>query len=288
MTELRRWLEPGMAAMAVGEGPARAAALRVVAGFAEGARVALEHDGAALLARLDALPPVAWEGAGLIAAEHDAEDEDGRRRPGRLAALLSARPDRGVLLCIGHGWSRALRRLPAEYGPASAPAEARWWSVDGHGFFLGLLRSRHVLAATAALPDDADTRELFDRGVGRSLWYRHAGDVRSIAHVIARLGERAASLWCGVGVASVFSGGLAALDASSRAELSRRGGQALRVGAAMAGLSAATMHGSDFDAAVLRERLGVDLAPVRAALPGAPDGRLEYGAWRAALAAAVG
>lgn len=277
-TDLHALLEPGTAAATVGEGPARAAALRVVAGFVDGARAALTCDDVpSIIKTIDPLPAVAWEGAGLVASEHDAA-HDTRR----FAALLTSRPDRAVLLCIGHGWSRAIHRLPAAIDPAEATPDAGWWTADGHGFFLGLLRPRHVLAASASLPEDHAVRALFDRGIGRSLWYRHAGDVRSIAHVIGRLGERAADLWCGVGIAAIFSGGLALLAPSARAELLRRGGQPLRTGAAITGLAVLSMHGHEFDAALLRDA-GVDMPRVRGLLAPDPD----YLRWRASLAAAL-
>lgn len=290
-------LEPALAA--IGEGPARAAAIRVVTGFIAGARCARDHAGPDLPHHLDRLHAAAYEGAGLVTAtpEHDARDTpdldtarrrrltrehalDEPREPDRPAftALLNARPRHALLLCIGHGWSRALRDLPPAQGPLAAPPQARWWSVDGHGFALGLLRPRHALTPAALLPRSAADRALFDRGVGRALWYRHAGDVPAIAHMIGRLGARAPDLWCGVGIAAIFSGGLALLDPPARHDLLRRGGDPLRHGAAI-GAASSILHGPDFDLGPLHD-LAVE---VTCSLPDTAD----YLAWRRALGEAL-
>lgn len=296
MTPLRDFydLEPALAA--IGEGPARPAALRVVTGFIAGARCARDHAGPDLPLHLDRLHAAAYEGAGLVTATpelaldttrdlataraHRTHDLDPSTDRPAFTALLKSRPHHALLLCIGHGWSRALRDLPPEQAPPPADPQARWWSVDGHGFHVGLLRPRHALTPAALLPRSAGERALFDRGVGRALWYRHAGDVPAIAHMIGRLGARAPDLWCGVGIAAIFSGGLALLDHAARRDLLRRGGDPLRVGAAIGGTSS-ILHGPDFDLAPLHD-LAVDLAAT-ASLPATAD----YLEWRRALAEAL-
>lgn len=295
MTPLRDYYAREPALAAIGEGPARTAAIRVVTGFIDGARCARDHAGPDLPDHLDRLHAAAYEGAGLVTATpptHAAHDlgtaranhrahTDHAHAPDRPAftELLKTRPHHALLLCIGHGWSRALRDLPPAQGPPAADPQARWWSVDGHGFAVGLLRPRHALTPAALLPRSAADRALFDRGVGRSLWYRHAGDVPAIAHMIGRLGARAPDLWCGVGIAAIFSGGLALLDPPARRDLLRRGGDPLRHGAAIGGTSA-ILHGPDFDLGPLHD---LDVDPIARSLPDTAD----YLEWRRALADAL-
>ena len=55
--------------------------------------------------------------------------------------------------------------------------------------------------------------QLFDSGLGRSLWWVKCGDPRRIASAIRRFPEaRRAELWAGVGIAAAYAGGVGASE----------------------------------------------------------------------------
>jgi hypothetical protein len=178
----------------LGDGPARARTERAVRAFARGVACAREHtEIESLASALAREPELAWEGVGLVTA-----------LDGRFEQLLSAQRERAAWLYIGLGFADALLGR----GPVVPNDACERLRLDGHGFWSGL-RHGARLAEARHRPELESAAEMFDQGVGRSLYFVHGGTADGIARAIAARGQpRAAALWLGVGIAAQVTGGL--------------------------------------------------------------------------------
>jgi len=180
--------------------------------FLAGYHAALDADGPDDLAALLDGVGLAWrgfafEGAGMALTLLDLLFP---WRHGRLAALLRGPgAPHTYLLHVGAGWplgrlplrpQRLLRRLDPLLG---------WLTLDGYGFHEGYfrwprtVRQHHVPAHVRGY-----ARQVFDQGVGRSLWFVEGLDVERIAAAVAGFPpERRSDLWSGVGLACAYAGG---------------------------------------------------------------------------------
>ncbi|MFD2762698.1 DUF1702 family protein [Micromonospora eburnea] len=101
-----------------------------------------------------------------------------------------------------------------------------WLAVDGYGFDLAYFDTdRWVRARERPRPypwegsPDYFLRAV-DQGIGRALWFVHAGRPDDVAAAVDRFAtERQADLWAGVGLAATFAGGC---DPAGLASLRRR------------------------------------------------------------------
>jgi len=135
-------------------------------------------------------------------------------RPSRLRAFLEgAGRDHDYISAVGAGF--AVARLP--WGHRLWPWYSRrldpltaWCVPDGYGFHAGMFHSRRYVTGRAeppaVLPPFA--RQLFDSGLGRSLWWSQGAAPRRIREAIdAFPATRRPELWCGIGVAAAYAGG---------------------------------------------------------------------------------
>lgn len=145
---------------------------------------------------------------------------------------------------VGAGW--AMARLPGR-GLRSPPASEplfRWLVLDGFGFHEGYFHGRRTLDR-GLVPRSVRgyARRAFDQGLGRSLWFREAGDPLRIARAVGSISpRRRPDLWSGVGLACAYAGGVGATEMAT-----------LRL--VGDGFSAALAQGAAF-AAKARERAG--------------------------------
>ncbi len=82
---------------------------------------------------------------------------------------------------------------------------------DGYGFHQAFFHHRRFVEQCAAPPSGWPNFacRLFDAGVGRSLWWVCGADPERIRQAIDRFDEiRRAELWCGVGLACAYAGGV--------------------------------------------------------------------------------
>jgi hypothetical protein len=182
--------------------------------FLAGYHEALLEDGGAdsLAARLDALDPLqrgfAYEGVGLGLLVRDLVAP---WRPRRFEPFLAGPGARYVhLVHVGAGWALARLRMPLARLRQRLDPRYWWLALDGYGFYEGYFHPRARIERQLR-PRRLRGYELqvFDTGLGRSLWFREAADA---AQLIARIGrfpaERRPDLWSGVGLAAAYAGGV--------------------------------------------------------------------------------
>lgn len=186
----------------------------------------------------DELRGFAYEGAGVGLAALDLvmpwdtrTQELAKRAPAyRYAIYLGA----GMALARVHcPPAKLLHRLDDEV--------YKWVVLDGYGFHEGLFRhSRYVeeLQVPARWGLGAFALEVFDHGIGRSLWFSSGADIDTISWTIQEFpASRQPNLWAGIGLACAYTGGT---DAAAVTELARRAGphlDRLVEGAAIAALN---------------------------------------------------
>lgn len=86
-----------------------------------------------------------------------------------------------------------------------------WCVIDGYGFHQGIFHPERFTVecrgAPSALP--AFARQLFISGVGRSFWWTQGASPTLIRQAIERFPEAVrGEMWCGVGVAAAYAGGV--------------------------------------------------------------------------------
>jgi hypothetical protein len=92
-------------------------------------------------------------------------------------------------------------------------ATVAWCVIDGYGFHQGIFHPERFTVqcreAPSALP--AYARQLFNSGVGRSFWWTQGASPTLIRQAIERFPEATrGEMWCGVGVAAAYAGGVEA------------------------------------------------------------------------------
>lgn len=122
------------------------------------------------------------------------------------------------MLWVGLGWSFA--RLPISPLPALSRfcSVNKWLALDGYGFHHGYFGwQRSVVQQKRPRSMIGDAANVFDQGLGRSLWFVRGANPKAIAATITTFeSDRAADLWAGIGLAAAYAGGV---DRSVLAEL---------------------------------------------------------------------
>jgi hypothetical protein len=90
-------------------------------------------------------------------------------------------------------------------------ATVAWCVIDGYGFHQGIFHPERFTVecreAPSALP--AYARQLFNSGVGRSFWWTQGASPTRIRQAIERFPEATrGEMWCGVGIAASYAGGV--------------------------------------------------------------------------------
>lgn len=153
----------------------------------------------------------AFEGAGMAYALLDLASPwtDSRLR----AFTDGAGRDHDYLACMGAGlaiarvpWgTRLLNRYLDKLDDAPACR-----LFDGFGFHQGIFHPGELVGSLEAPPSFPDHgRQLFDSGVARSLWWSQGASPTRLGAAIDRVAEhRRAEMWCGIGVAASYAGGV--------------------------------------------------------------------------------
>jgi hypothetical protein len=100
-----------------------------------------------------------------------------------------------------------------------------WCMPDGFGFHQGFFSPDKFVDHQENSPPDFTpaARQLFDSGIGRSLWWTCGASPQQIAATIARFPEdRRGEIWCGIGVACSYAGGDDGSSLSALLELAGR------------------------------------------------------------------
>lgn len=173
----------------------------------------------------------AFEGVGLAYALRDLLAPWGPSRSSRLAAFLAGPGrDHDYIAAVGAGFAIARlpwgRRLWPSYTQKLDPLLA-WCLPDGYGFHEGIFHPARYIEGRAEPPAFLPhfARQLFDSGLGRSLWWSRGAQPALIARAIdAFAPARRPEMWCGIGVAAAYAGGVGDRDEQVLAELSALAG----------------------------------------------------------------
>ena len=115
------------------------------------------------------------------------------------------------MLHVGAGW--AFARLPwlrrrMESVIAGFHPVLRWLAMDGYGFHEGYFHWRTPLQPKISRLSE-NARHVFYQGLGRSLWFVHGADARTIAQNISTFpAPFRADGWSGVGLGCAYAGGM--------------------------------------------------------------------------------
>jgi enediyne biosynthesis protein E3 len=155
----------------------------------------------------------AFEGAGMCCALFDLLAPCGTSRLREFTDTVACKHD--YITTVGAGF--AVARLPYglrvldRYNEKLDPMVA-WCIPEGYGFHQGFFHHRSFVEeckepAGAWAPY---ARQLFDSGIGRSLWWVKGGSPGRIKQAINRFPQpRRGEMWHGVGIASSYAGGVA-------------------------------------------------------------------------------
>jgi hypothetical protein len=144
------------------------------------------------------------------------------------------------MVYVGVGW--AMARLPMMRWRAVMPRDnqLRWLALDGYGFHQAYFRTSQYVGAQyqAELPlwrPSAYANRAVDQGIGRALWFINGSDPERVAATIGEFApDRRGDLWSGVGLASVYAGGVDTTDLKLLASLAEDHLPDLAQGAAFA------------------------------------------------------
>lgn len=153
----------------------------------------------------------AFEGAGMALALRDLLAP---WRPSRLRDFIEgAGNDHDYIAIVGAGFAIARvpwgRRLWPWFMNRLDPLIA-WCVPDGYGFHEGIFHRRRYFEGHAEPPAwlPPFARQLFDSGLGRSLWWSEGAQPRRIARAIGAFpAARQPEMWTGIGVAAAYAGG---------------------------------------------------------------------------------
>jgi hypothetical protein len=150
-----------------------------------------------------------FEGAGMASALMDGLAPWG---VSRFQALLRGPGSaHKYMVHVGAGW--ALARLPVRWNRFLKKFDPllRWLILDGYGFHEGYFHWPKYLNGLASPPKSLSriASNIFDQGLGRSLWFVTCADTDRLAETISGFEEeRQRDLWSGVGLACAYAGGV--------------------------------------------------------------------------------
>lgn len=114
------------------------------------------------------------------------------------------------ILPIGYGWARMRLRRPPRRPPAVFDPLQGWTAIDGAGFHEGFNKPKRSFE-WHQIPSflSPQAAEVFDQGLGRSLWFVRGGDVEAITSAISGFpANRRGNLWGGLASAATYAGGV--------------------------------------------------------------------------------
>lgn len=183
----------------------------VIESLALGYNATLENSSLPMLIpRLEAVDPAlhgfAYEGAAMGLGVLDII-APGKHRIGAFVAGPGGHHMATVYVGLGMALAR-LRRRPEKYLKQLDPVLG-WAVLDGFGFHEGFFARRRSIVKQlqpAHLSDNG--RELFDQGLGRSIWFSSGAGIALAAKTISSFEpNRQANLWTGAAIACSFAGG---------------------------------------------------------------------------------
>ncbi len=153
----------------------------------------------------------AFEGAGMHLGMLDLLFP---RRQSRLKRFVEGPGSRhDYITCVGAGF--AVARLPFQRRSLALLKRhlhplIGWCVADGIGFHEGFFHGHRFIDGGAPPPGTlvGQERQLFDAGLGRSLWWNTGATPAAIDRTIATFPSfRQGEMWCGIGTACAYAGG---------------------------------------------------------------------------------
>ena len=184
----------------------------------------------------------AFEGAAMALALLDRLTPWNRSRIRRF--LAGPGDPHAYMVHVAMGW--VIGKLGGNVGAIRRSLDPLlgWLAVEGYGFHEGFFKwPRYIPAGPWPARLEGYERNVFDQGLGRSLWFVEGGNVEGILGTMARFPtHRQSDLWSGLGLSCTYAG-----------ELDTEGLRRLKEGAGA--LSPSLAQGAAF-AAKARQRAG--------------------------------
>ena len=188
---------------------------------------------------------------------------------------------------VGFGW--ALARLPVS--PLAALSRYRslnkWLALDGYGFHEGYFNWRtSILKQRRPRKLVEKAAQVFDQGLGRSLWFVRGASPSAVAKDIFSFDEeRHSDLWAGVGLAAAYAGGASRMALIELKERAGRHAAALAQGVVFASQARRLAGNPTLQTELAcKELLGLSTASAAdialATLPNGDDSLDAYQRWR--------
>jgi hypothetical protein len=163
----------------------------------------------------------------------------------RIPQFLNLQGDQHIyMVYVGLGW--ALARIPwslglyltqlENYSSSFPDSLLGWLALDGYGFHQGYFAWRKYIEKQK-IPHELNNyaRNVFDQGLGRSLWFVKGANVDSIVETIQGFApQRQADLWSGIGLACTYAGGLNQVEIVRLKKLAGKNQSCLAQGSAFA------------------------------------------------------
>lgn len=182
----------------------------------KGYHTVLTSDGfAAITTELDHLDSelrgFAYEGVGMGLAQQDFMARRQNNPAERLSSFTQgAGADYKNMVYVGLGLMLARLERPILSAVSGLTEEQSWLILDGYGYYQGMFHWRDSLDKQATpLSPTSYLQQVFDQGLGRSIWFVDGGDAEHIAGTIGSFtSARQSDLWGGVGYACAYAGGV--------------------------------------------------------------------------------
>lgn len=207
--------------------------------FVYGYHAALLNDNIVLLSQqLDTLPNemrgFAYEGAAMAMTLLDFLSPFNRNRFKQF--VQGAGVDHIYMVYVGAGWAWARLHRNVNKALTTLDPLFGWLAVDGYGFHEGYFHwQKTVTQGIVPRHLSGYARQVFDQGVGRSLWFIKGADVEMIANTVNSFPtERQADLWSGLGLGATYAGGTDEAALTQLVKLSKDFRTQLAQGAAFA------------------------------------------------------
>jgi hypothetical protein len=181
--------------------------------FVYGYNTALEDQTDSLTKKLDTqaheLRGFAYEGAAMALTILDFVSPWHRQRLNQFIQGAGSHHIYMLYVGVGWAWARLHRNVNKAVTSLDDPLLA-WLAVDGYGFHEGYFNwQKTVTKKLVPRHLSAYAGSVFDQGLGRSLWFVKGADVEVIVDTINSFPvERRANLWCGIGLAAAYAGGV--------------------------------------------------------------------------------
>jgi hypothetical protein len=220
-------------------GPARPRFEKIGRAFLDGFNTGVELGATAdLPSRLDLLDPelkgFSHEGAAMGLAVLDTVLPWGK---GRFHTFVNTLVPHHLYMCyVGLGVALGRLGLAFESRMRGLDPVFKWLVLDGYGFAQAFFRPEETVRKrrVPALVTGYAAR-MFDRGLGRGLWFVECGDPARVSETIRSfVATRHEDLWAGVGLASAYAGGPNESALERLRQFSGEHASALAVGACLA------------------------------------------------------